>query len=158
MNLSLIGSQMSREALSEQSSIPEGASYDEVFSSGHEPKSFSWLSERETSAQSPDKEVGSYGKEGREEIISKGGVISEEGEVEEGEEERDSDGDGDDDDEESYEGTSGSPGGNRPFILPSIWTVNDFLPKMSDRIFKELRALYQIPDHIPIHLPKKNEK
>ena len=120
MNPSLIGSQMSREVLSKQSSILKWASYDKVFGSGHEPKRFSWLSERETSDQSPNKEVGSYGKEGREEIISEGGVISEEGEVEEGEEERDSDRDEDDDDEESYEGTSGSPGGNRPFILPSI--------------------------------------
>ena len=37
---------------------------------------------------------------------------------EEGEEERDSDGGGDEVDKESGEGTSGSPRGNRPFILP----------------------------------------
>ena len=29
---------------------------------------------------------------------------------------------------------------------------------MSDRVFKELHTHYQIPDHIPIHLPRKNEK
>lgn len=29
---------------------------------------------------------------------------------------------------------------------------------MSDRIFKELRSRYQIPDHIPIRLPKENER
>ena len=74
------------------------------------------------------------------------------------EEERDSDGDEDKGDEESYEGTLGSPGGNYPFILPNIWIVNDFLLKMSDRVFKDLHAYYQIPDHIPICLPKKSEK
>ena len=60
--------------------------------------------------------------------------------MEEGE--RESDEDDDDSDEESYEGTSGSPGGNRPFILPKNWTINKFLPKMSDRVFKELRTRY----------------
>ena len=81
------------------------------------------------------------------------------------EEERDSDGDEAEGDEESYEGTSGnpegtsgSPEGNYPFILPNIWIVNDFLPKMSDRVLKDLRACYQIPYHIPIRLPKKSEK
>jgi len=29
---------------------------------------------------------------------------------------------------------------------------------MSDRVFKELRPHYQIPDHIPIRLPKENER
>ena len=67
-------------------SVHEGAGYDEVFDSGHKPDDgSSYSSERETSAQSPDEEVGSYGEEGEEEIVS------EEGEVEEGEEERDSD-------------------------------------------------------------------
>ena len=65
MNLSHVGSQMSREASSEQSSIRKGAGYDEVFGSSHESESFSWSSERETSAQSPDEEVGSYGEKGR---------------------------------------------------------------------------------------------
>ena len=72
-----------------------------------------------------------------------------EDEVEEEEEERDSDGDGDEGDEESYEGTLGSPGGNRPFILLEDWAVNKFLPKMSDRVFKELRSHYQIPGPYP---------
>ena len=51
-------------------------------------------------------------------------------------------------------GSSGSP----PFILPSIWTINDFLPKMTTNIFKNLRDRYQILDHIPIRLPGKFEK
>ena len=63
-------------------------------------------------------------------------------EVEGGEEENDSDGDGDEGDEESCEGTSGSPGGNRPFILPKEWAVNKFLPKMSNRVFTELRTRF----------------
>ena len=29
---------------------------------------------------------------------------------------------------------------------------------MSDKIFKELRVRYQIPEHIPIRLSKENEK
>ena len=29
---------------------------------------------------------------------------------------------------------------------------------MSEKIFKELHVRYQIPEHIPIHLPKENEK
>ena len=57
MPLSLVGSRMSREVMSEQSSVRDGAGYDEVFPSGHEPKEgFSWLSERETSAQSSDED------------------------------------------------------------------------------------------------------
>ena len=59
--------------------------------------------------------------------------------MEEGDE---SDGDDDDGEEEFYEGTSGSPEDNCPFILPENWTVNKFLPKMSDRVFKELRSCY----------------
>ena len=148
MNLSLVGSQMSNEATNEQSSVREGASYDEVFGLGHEAKDFSWSSERETSAQSPDDDVKSYDEENEKEVVN-------EDEVEEGDE---SDWDDDDGDEEFYEGTSGSPEGNCPFILPENWTVNKFLPKMSDKVFKELRTRYQIPDHIPIRLPRKNER
>ena len=29
---------------------------------------------------------------------------------------------------------------------------------MSDRVFTELRACYQIPEHIPIRHPRKNER
>ena len=132
MNLSLVGSQMSSEVTSEQSSVCEGVGYDEVFGSSHEAEDFSWLLERETSAQSPDNDVESYDEENEEEVVN-------EDEVEEGDE---SDGDDDDGDEESYERTSGSLGGNRPFILLENWTVNKFLPKMSDRVFKELRSRY----------------
>ena len=97
MNPSLVGGQMSSEVTSEQSSIRERVGYDEVFSSSHEPKDFSWSLERETSAQSPDDDVESYDEENEEEV------------VDEDERERDSDGDEDEGDEESYEGTLGSP-------------------------------------------------
>ena len=49
MDPSLIGSQMSSDALSEESSVNEGAGYDETFSSGDESEAFSPSSERETS-------------------------------------------------------------------------------------------------------------
>ena len=87
---------------------------------------------RETSAQSLDDDVESYDEENEEEVVN-------EDEVEEGDE---SDGDDDDGDKESYERTLGSLGGNRPFILLENWAVNKFLPKMSDRVFKELRSRY----------------
>ena len=149
MNPSPVGSQMSSDTSGENSSVRKGTDYDEVFGLGHESEGSSSSSERETLAQSPDEEVESYREESEE------GVVSEEGDVEEEEEERDSDGGGDEGGEESCEGTSGSPGGNCPFILLDDWAVNKFLPKMSDRVFKELRTHYQIPDHIPIHLPRK---
>ena len=41
MNLSLVGSQMSSDTMSEQLSVCEGAGYDEVFGSGHESERFS---------------------------------------------------------------------------------------------------------------------
>ena len=61
---SLVGSQMSSDASSDQSSVRDGAGYDEVFGSGDEFGGFSQSSERESSAQSPDEEVGSHGDEG----------------------------------------------------------------------------------------------
>ena len=143
---------MSSDETSEQSSVRDGAGYDEVFGLGDKSEGFSRSSERETSAQSPDDEVKSYVEE-NEEVVDEG-----EDEVEEGERESGSDRDEDDGDKESCEGTSGGPRDNRPFILPEDWAVNKFLPMMSDRVFKELRSRYQIPDHIPIRLPRENER
>ena len=52
---------MSREVMSEQLSVRDGAGYDEVFPSGHELKEgFSWLSEREMSTQPSDEQLESY--------------------------------------------------------------------------------------------------
>ena len=81
-----------------------------------------------------------------------------ENEVKKGERESGSDGDEDNDDEESYEGTLGGPGDNRPFILLKDWAFNKFLPMISDKVFKELRSHYQIPNHIPIRLPRENKR
>ena len=44
------------------------------------------------------------------------------------------------------------------FIMLLEWTVNDFRSTIKEKHFKTLRANYQIPDNIPIHLPYKSEK
>ena len=50
MDPSLVGSQMSSEVSCEESSVREGAGYNEAFGSGHESEDFSLSSERGTSA------------------------------------------------------------------------------------------------------------
>ena len=71
---------MSREAISEQSSIREGASYDEVFQTRQEPEEgHSWSSKRETSARSPNEDGDYIGEEDKEEIDE--GEVNGEGEV-----------------------------------------------------------------------------
>ena len=152
MDPSLVGSQMSSDASSEQSSTSEGTGYDEAFGSSDESEGFSHSSERETSAYSLDSDVESYAEESKEVVDER------EDEVEEGERESGSDGEGDNGDEESCEGTSGGPRDNHPFILLEDWAFNKFLPTMSDKIFKELRSRYQIPDHIPIRLPREDKR
>ena len=42
-------------------------------------------------------------------------------------------------------------------MLPK-WTVNAFTSTINEAHFKTLKANYQIPDYIPIHLPYKSEK
>ena len=105
-------------------------------------------SERETSAQSPGDDVEVYVEGVEEEVVDE----------DEGEGESDGDKNKDEGGKESYKEASVSPGGNGPFILPEDWAINKFLPKMSDRVFKELRTRYQIPYHISICLPRKKEK
>ena len=39
-----------------------------------------------------------------------------------------------------------------------MWAINNFKPTMMINIFKNLRDCYQIPDSIPIRLPRKFEK
>ena len=87
---------------------------------------------------------------GEDEVVSEG-----EDEDDDGEGGRENDEDENIGKEEVLESTSSSPGDDRPFILPKKWTVNDFLPMMSDKVFKTLRGHYQIPDNIPIRLPRK---
>ena len=142
---------MSSDALSEESSVREEAGYDKNFGSGNEYKDFSSSSERETSAQSPDSEDENYAERSDEVGVDK---VGKEGSGSDGGD----DGDEEDDDKESCEGTSVGPGDNRPFILPVEWAINKFLPLMSNKVFKELRVRYQIPEHIPIRLPGENER
>ena len=146
MNPLLVGSQMSSDASCEESSVREGAGYDETYGSGDE-SDFSLPSERETSAQSPDSD----------ESFAEGDKDEERRDGNDGDE-MDIDGDDSDEDEGSSEGTSEGPGDNRPFILPEDWAVNKFSPGMSGKVFRELRVCYQIPDHIPIRLPREDER
>ena len=50
------------------------------------------------------------------------------------------------------------PDGLREFIILPLWTFNDFISTIKESHFKTLREKYQIPFHIPIHLPYKSEK
>ena len=65
--VSLVDSQMSSNVMSEESSIHEGAGYDEAFNSGDESEDFSPLLGREMSAQSLDGKDEGY-VEGSEEV------------------------------------------------------------------------------------------
>ena len=138
---------MSSDALSEESSVREEAGYDEAFGSGNESEDSSIPSERETSAQSPN---------GNESFVE-GDKDEERGDGND-EDEMDVDRDDSDGDEGSSEGTLEGPGDNRPFILLEDWAVNKFLPRMSGKVFRELRICYQIPDHTTIRLPSENER
>ena len=48
--------------------------------------------------------------------------------------------------------------GLREFVMLPEWTVNKFTSMIKEVHFKTLRAIYQIPDHIPIRLAYKSEK
>ena len=142
MDPSLVGSQMSSDASCGESSVREGAGYDEAFGSGQESEDFSLSSGGGTSARSPD---GNESCTGEDEIgEGKEGEGIEVGTCTDGES---SDNDGDQGDGEQGDGDE-EIGDNRPFILPEDWAVNKFLPRMSNKIFGELRIRYQIPDHI----------
>ena len=152
-----------REATSEQSSsVREGAGYDKVYKSGHGPKEgLSQSSERELSTHSLIDEEEDYDKE---EIEEREG---DEDKYEEGEWENEGKCEGEDDENEGEGDERASQGGSlessedghtRPFILPVIWTVNDFKTMMTTNIFKNLQDDYQIPDNIPIRLLGKFEK
>ena len=128
---------MSSDAMNEQSSVREGAGYDEAFGSGVESEDFSPSSGRETSTQSFDGEDECYAEDLEIEVRKESWIDG--GDAPDGEE---NDGDESDDGEGSSEGDSAGPGDNRPFILPTKWAVNKFLPSMSDKNFSELRVRY----------------
>lgn len=46
----------------------------------------------------------------------------------------------------------------REFVLPQIWSVNEFVPKMTKDIFALLRPCFQIPDDVPIRKAEREEK
>ena len=142
MDPSLVGSQMSSDAMNEESSVREGAGYDEAFGSGVESEDFSPSSGRETSAQSLDGEDKCYAEDLEIEVGKES--WADDGDAPDKEE---NDGDESDDGEGFSEGASVGPGDNCPFILPAEWVVNKFLPSMSDKIFNELHVRYQIPEH-----------
>ena len=120
MDSSLVGSQMSNVASSEQSLVRKGAGYNEVFGSCQESDGFSGSSETETSAQSLGDDVEEYVEGVEKEVVDE----------DEGEGESHGDEDEDEGDEESYEEALVSPGGNRPFILLEDWAVkNNFCQK-----------------------------
>ena len=125
------------EAMSEQSSsVREGAGYDEVYPLGRGPEEgLTWSLEREPSAHSPNEEE-------EEDYEADGGEDREEVEEGEGGEERkdkeeESDEGGHEESDEPIDQTDEMD--SRPFILPKIWTVNDFYPTISQRVFNTLR-------------------
>lgn len=112
----------------------EEADYNKVYPLSHGPEeSLNWSSEREPSAHSPDDEEEDYnvyrGEDGEEVKEGEGGEERED--KEEGSNEE-SHGESD----EIFEQIDRR--GKRPFILPKIWTVNDFYPTMSRKVFNTL--------------------
>ena len=91
---------MSSDAMSEESSVHEGAGYDDAFGSGDESKDFSPSSGRKTSAQSLDDEDAGYA-EGSEEV---GVEVGKEGSWGDGVDDHDGE-DGDGDEEDDREGS-----------------------------------------------------
>ena len=66
--------------------------------------------------------------------------------------------------EEGSDGGGGGPrsvvgvDGLREFVMLPEWTVHKFVSTIKEVHFKTIRAIYQIPDHIPIRLSCKSEK
>lgn len=59
---------------------------------------------------------------------------------------------------EEVEAPSSSCGNYRPFILPIIWSVNNFLSKMSNKVFSRLCPHFQIHDNIHLKMARKRER
>ena len=64
---------------------------------------------------------------------------------------------GSDDGDEGIKSVVGADG-LREFVMLPEWTVNNFKSTIKEVHFKTIRAIYQIPNHIPIRLPYKSEK
>ena len=116
-------------ASSNQSFVRDGASYEELFPSGcRDPDE---LSERSLFDASPSSK-------------------NEDMELAEPKE-------GSDDGDQGIKSIVGADG-LREFVMLPEWTVNNFKSTIKEVHFKTLRAIYQIPNHIPIRLPYKSEK
>ena len=126
---------MSSEASSEQSCVREGAGYDEVFRSGQGDPGTS-NNERVLSANSPSVE--------KDENLHVDGLKSTSNDYLDG--------------TEPPIQSIISPDGLREFIMLPLWTINAFNSSIKQTHFNTLREKYQIPVHIPIHLPFKSEK
>ena len=116
-------------ASSNQSFVRDGAGYEELYPSGY--KDPDELIERTPSATSSSS-------------------TNEDMELAEPEEGSDGDGEG----PKSVVGADGL----REFVMLPEWTVNNFRSTIKEVHFKTIRAIYQIPNHIPIRLPYKSEK
>ena len=128
---------MSSEALSEQSCVREGASYYEVYPSSQDDPGTSYLERVLSANSSSEEEEEDLDVDGSESSISE------------------------DSDEENVESPIRSvvgPDGLRKFVLPLMWTVNDFNSTIERKHFDTLWQRYQIPIGIPICLPFKFEK
>ena len=116
-------------ASSNQSFVRDGAGYEELYPSGYrDPDKLSERSPSATSSSSKNEDL----------------------ELAEPEE-------GSDDGEQRIKSVVGTDR-LRGFVMLLVWTVNNFTSTIKEAHFKTLRAIYQIPDHIPIRLPYKSEK
>ena len=112
-----------------QSFVRDGAGYEELYPSGYRDPDE--LSERSPFTASPSSK-------------------NEDMELAEPEE-------GSDDGEQRIKSVVGTDEFKEFVMLPE-WTVNNFMSTINEAYFKNFRAIYQIPDYIPIRLPNKSEK
>ena len=119
-------------ASSNQSCVRDGASYNEMYPSGHKDSEVLSEERSPSASSSRDDDLEMEGLEGG----SSDGLI------------------GDDPPIQSVIG----PDGLREFILLPLWTVNDFISKIKEPHFKKVRDRYQIPVNIPMRLPYKSKK
>ena len=116
-------------ASSNQSFVYDGAGYEELYPSGY--RDLDKLSERSPFAAFPSSK-------------------NEDMELAESEE-------GSDDGEQRIKSVVGTDK-LREFVMLPEWTVNNFTSTIKEAHFKTFRAIYQIPDYIPIRVPYKSEK
>ena len=116
-------------ASSNQSFVYDGAGYEELYPSGY--RDLDKLSERSPFTGFPSSK-------------------NEDMELAESEE-------GSDDGEQRIKSVVGTDE-LREFVMLPEWMVNNFTSTIKEAHFKTFRAIYQIPDYIPIRVPYKSEK